>query len=305
MTATAELPMKITRQAPISTWYRVGGRADCLASPSTTEQLVQLFGEGQSVRVLGEGANLLVKDEGVDGIVVSLKQGDFAAVSIDPATHFVIAGAGVDLRRLITFTTKQGLAGLEVLGGIPATVGGAVRMNAGGSFGQICQSIASVTTIDPDGYEREFDAQAIDFGYRCSGLEQHIITRVAFALTPDDPTVVRNRLRECMDYKKRTQPMGERSAGCTFKNPLLLENIADIGAAGARVSAGKLIDRAKCKGLSVGAATVSEHHANFLTTQAGATASDLIELMTCVEQRVFDRFGVKLDREVVVWGRSL
>lgn len=302
--STAATEVTMQRDAPIPTWYRVGGRADLFAAPETAEQLAQVLESEGSVRVLGAGANLLVADDGIDGVVVSLGQGVFTDVGVELDTKLVVAGAGVDLRRLITLTTKQGLAGLEVLGGIPATVGGAVRMNAGGAFGQISQVVARVHALGPDGRERVLRPEQIDFGYRHSGLEDLIITKVAFALVPEDTVAVRDRLRECMDYKKRTQPMGEPSAGCSFKNPMLTETIEDVGAAGGRVSAGKLIDLAGCKGLRVGGAGVSGHHANFFTTTKGATAADIIELMELVERRVYDRFGVGLEREVVVWERN-
>jgi len=301
-TAAAEVTMQ--PNAPIPTWYRVGGRADLLAAPETTDQLVHVLETEGPVRVLGAGANLLVADDGIDGVVVSLGRGVFVDVGIELDTKLVVAGAGVDLRRLITLTTKEGLAGLEVLGGIPATVGGAVRMNAGGAFGQICQVVARVHAIGHDGRERIIRPEQADFGYRHSGLEDLIITKVAFALVPEDAVAVRDRLRQCMDYKKRTQPMGEPSAGCSFKNPMLTETIEDVGAAGGRVSAGKLIDLAGCKGMRVGGAQVSSHHANFFTTTKGATAADIIRLMEQVEGRVFDRFGVRLEREVVVWERT-
>jgi UDP-N-acetylmuramate dehydrogenase len=111
-------------------------------------------------------------------------------------------------------------------------------------------------------------------------------------------------LKEVMAYKKSTQPMGEKSAGCCYRNPTLRGDIDGIAAAGARVSAGMLIDRAGCKGLCVGGARVSEQHANFLTVRAGARAADVISLMERVERRVLDRFGVSLEREVVVWRRE-
>jgi len=294
----------ITQNAPIHTWYKVGGRADALAKPETIEQLAQVLDENETVRVLGEGANLLVADDGVDGVVVSLKNGIFGETQVDPDSHLLVVGAGVDLRRLITLTSNEGLAGLEVLGGIPATVGGAVRMNAGGTFGQIAQAVAHVFVMGPDGRDRLLEAWEIDFGYRHSGLEDEIITRVAFSLTPDDPKAVRDRLRACMDHKGKTQPMGKQSAGCTFKNPLLTSGVKGIGDAGTRVSAGKLIDRAGCKGLGVGGAEVSEHHANFFVTHKGASAADVIALMDEVEGRVYGTFGVRLEREVVVWERS-
>ncbi len=303
MTMATQQPT-IKRNAPIPTWYRVGGRADLFAEPETVEQLAQVIEAEDKVRVLGEGANLLVADDGVDGVVISLKNGIFSEISVDPGSHLLVAGAGVDLRRLITLTSNEGLAGLEILGGIPATVGGAVRMNAGGTFGQIAQSVAHVFVMGRDGRERMLEAWQVDFGYRHSGLEDEIITRVAFALTPEDPKAVRDRLRACMEHKKRTQPMGEQSAGCSFKNPLLISDIRGVGQPGTRVSAGKLIDLAGCKGLRVGGAQVSEHHANFFVTDKGATATDVIALMDQVRTRVFDKFGVELEREVVVWERS-
>jgi UDP-N-acetylmuramate dehydrogenase len=303
MTMTTQQPT-ITHRAPIPTWYRVGGRADKFAKPESIEQLAQIMETNDAVRVLGEGANLLVADDGIDGVVMSLKNGIFGAITVDPASNLLIAGAGVDLRRLITVTTNEGLGGLEILGGIPATVGGAVRMNAGGTFGQIAQSVAHIWVMGSDGRERTLEAWQVDFGYRHSGLEGSVITRVAFALTPEDPKAVRDRLRVCMDHKKRTQPMGEQSAGCTFKNPLLTSPVKGVGEPGMRVSAGKLIDLADCKGLAVGGAQVSEHHANFFVTDKGATAADVISLMELVQGRVFDKFGLQLEREVVVWERS-
>lgn len=176
-------------------------------------------------------------------------------------------------------------------------------MNAGGRFGHISPLVARVEVIDADGSTRRIDAGDIEFGYRRSGLEGQIITGVEFALLPEDPAEVRARLRECMEYKKNTQPLADHSAGCAFKNPVLLTTIEDIGPSGARVSAGRLIDLAGCKGLSVGGAEVSRLHGNFLTARTGARARDLTELMDEVARRVFDRFGVRLEREVVVWSR--
>ena len=130
-----------------------------------------------------------------------------------------------------------------------------------------------------------------------------IVTAVEFGLDPGDAAPLRDRLKECMAYKKASQPMGAASAGCCFKNPTLGEAIEGVGDEGTRVSAGMLIDRAGCKGLRQGGAAVSEAHANFLVTDDGAKARDVIALMERVEARVRDTFGVTLEREVVVWTR--
>lgn len=302
MIVTAAEP-EILSNAPIDTWYRVGGRADRFFVAENAQQLAWAVATGEPVRIVGEGANLLVDDDGIDGFVVSLRSPAFEQITIDPATHLVRAGAGADLRRLITVTSNEGLAGLEVLGGIPASVGGAVRMNAGGKFGQIGACVAYVDVIDGQGRRQRLAGSQIDFSYRSSGLDGLIITEAAFALTPEEPRKVRDRFRECMAYKKRTQPLADRSAGCAFKNPMLLRAIEDVGQAGCRVSAGRLIDLAGCKGLRVGGAEVSPVHGNFLTAGPEGTARDLITLMDEVARRVFDRFGVHIEREVVVWSR--
>ncbi|MBX3321476.1 MAG: UDP-N-acetylmuramate dehydrogenase [Phycisphaeraceae bacterium] len=303
MTCSAET-REVQRDAPISTWFGVGGCADALVVAQSDDDLRWAIETGEPVRVLGEGANLLVADEGVGGIVVSLASDFYKQVEIDPRTHLVHAGAGVDLRRLITLTSNAGLSGLEVLGGIPASVGGAVRMNAGGAFGQICTSIARVHAIDKRGRSRVLEAAEIDFGYRRSGLDEYIITKAEFALLPDDVRAIRARFRACMEKKSVSQPMAASSAGCAFKNPMLIDTLEDIAPAGARVSAGLLIDRSGCKGLRCRGAEVSSVHANFLVAHPGARANDLLVLMLAVEERVFDRFGVRLEREVVVWSRE-
>ncbi|KAA0212637.1 MAG: UDP-N-acetylmuramate dehydrogenase [Leptolyngbya sp. PLA3] len=301
---TMAIEPKIINDAPIPTWYGVGGRADRMIVAESDEQVAWAIGTGEPVRVLGEGANLLVDDVGVDGFVVSLRSPGFDRIEIDPRSHMVKAGAGADLRRLITVTSNAGLAGLEILGGIPASVGGAVCMNAGGKFGQISQLIAGVRVIDQHGCVRRLGVGEIEFGYRCSGLEGLVIVEAEFALVPEEASKVRARFRDYMGYKKETQPLAENSAGCVFKNPTLLESIEGVGPAGSRVSAGRLIDLTGCKGLSVGGAEVSRVHGNFLTARKGACARDLIELMDEVARRVFDRFGVRLEREVVVWSRQ-
>ncbi|MBX3357038.1 MAG: UDP-N-acetylmuramate dehydrogenase [Phycisphaeraceae bacterium] len=290
--------------APIPTWFGVGGGADHLARPVNTGELRRCLEADRSLRILGDGANLLVADEGVGNLVVSLAQGEFAASSIDPAAGRITAGAGVNLPRLILEAAKAGLAGLEGLGGIPATIGGAIVMNAGGTFAQICDVVARVHGLDRSGSPVTLERGDIDFSYRHSGLNDLVVTSVDLRLKRDDPSRVRARLKEVMAYKKKSQPLGDRSAGCVFKNPTLRIEIPNIGVPGARVSAGMLLDKAGCKGMTVGGAAVSSHHANFFTARKGCTAGDMILLIEQARARVADRFGVTLDTEVVIWKRA-
>lgn len=295
--------LEVEAAAPIATWFGVGGRADRLVRPRSTAQLLEAVRLDPALRVVGDGANLLVDDDGVGELVVAFTDPAFTGVEIDARTGRVTAGAGANLPKLILETVRAGLGGLETLGGIPASVGGAVVMNAGGAFGEIGPSVAMVHAVDRRGREVALDRTDIAFAYRKSGLDGLILTSVELALTPGDPAALRTKLKDVMEYKKKSQPMGERSAGCVFKNPTLAREIRDIAPAGARVSAGMLIDRAGLKGLAVGGASVSERHANFVVTRDGATAGQVIELMREVRRRVGDTFGVTLEPEVVIWSR--
>ncbi len=304
MMSTQTPSVQIETDAPIPTWFGVGGTADRLARPTSAEELRQCIELDPDLRVLGDGANLLVDDAGVGELVVDLSQGSFREVAIHDETGFVVAGSGVRLPQLINECVRRGLGGLETLAGIPASVGGAVVMNAGGAFGEIRESVLRVHAMDRAGREHAIDRSHIDFGYRRSRLNHLILTSVEFTLRPGDAETLRKRLRECMEYKKSTQPLKDDSAGCVFKNPTLERDIEGVGGAGQRVSAGMVIDRAGLKGCRVGGAEVSAQHGNFIVTGEGSTARDVIELIALVQERVLATFGVMLEREVVVWERS-
>ncbi len=303
----------IRRNAPIPTWFGVGGGADALATPRSEEELLACLELDPGLRVLGDGANLLVDDAGVGELVVRLREEVFRSAGPlpgregrpDDETVVVRAGAGANLPKLIAEAVRLGLGGLEGLGGVPATIGGALVMNAGGAFGQIADVVRRVFAISRAGDRVTLERSQIPFGYRRSGLGDLVITGCELELHRADPEALRERWKRVMAYKKSTQPMGQPSAGCCYRNPTLARTIGGIGEAGERVSAGMLIDRAGCKGLSVGGARVSEHHANFFTVARDACAGDVLALMAEVERRVLDRYGVSLEREVVVWGRDL
>jgi len=167
-------------------------------------------------------------------------------------------------------------------------------MNAGGAFGDIGQSISRVKVMDPTGEIYNLHRKDLEFGYRRSSICEPLILEVEFELTEAPAGQIRDRVKEIFAYKKSSQPMADKSAGCAFKNPKDQQE-----AQGA--SAGKLIDDAGMKGFGVGGASVSDIHANFIVTHPDATASDVLAVMTAVQESVNKRFGVHLEREVVVW----
>ena len=294
--------------AQLPTWFGIGGGADAFAIPASPAAVGHLLADHHDVRILGDGANLLVDDDGVGGLVLSLSSPAFSHLHIDPRTGHVVAGAGVKLPKLINQTVKQGLAGLETLGGIPATLGGALVMNAGGKFGQIADSVLRVHALDHTGRQVTLERKQIDFDYRHSGLSHLVITHAELQLTPADPESLTRRHLEIMEYKKGSQPLAASSAGCAFKNPTLAIDLANsagpIGRKGQRVSAGMLIDRAGIKGLRIGGASVSPVHGNFIVTDKDAKARHVIDLMDEISHRVLDTFGVQLLPEVVIWKRA-
>jgi UDP-N-acetylmuramate dehydrogenase len=299
---TTSTMLQIDEDAPIATWFKVGGRADRLARPADIDQLRQCLELDPALRVLGDGANLLVDDDGVGELVVSLER--MNRVDWEAGEDLVEVGAGVNLPKFITEAVRRGRAGVGGLGGIPATMGGALVMNAGGAFGQIADVVERVTALDRHGRTVVLARSQIDFGYRHSGLNHLLIVGAALRLPKGDAEALRAKLKEVMAYKRDSQPMADNSAGCCFKNPTLDRDVPGAGAKGQRVSAGKFIDMAGCKGLRIGSASVSERHGNFLTADTGGKARDVILLMEEVERRVRERFGVTLHREVAVWRRT-
>ena len=292
--------------APIGatmTWYAIGGRADTLIRPRNLDALATLVKRchrsGTPLHVLGSGANLLVADEGVDGIVVKLDHDAFTEIKYNAAgdIHAMRAMAGADMAKTLMDATRRGLEGLSQMAGIPASIGGAIRMNAGGAYGAIGEAVESVTCMTRTGEKVTYPASEIKFGYRGTNIPDPIILSATFKLTPTDPIKLRDRVKEIFGYKKSTQPLADHSAGCTFKNPT--DPVTEQ-----RVPAGKLIDETGLKGLSVGGALVSDRHANFIVTNPGATANDVLQLLEMVKRRVYEAKGIELHEEIAIWRRS-
>jgi len=268
---------------------KVGGPALLLAVARDLEDLriaIPFFeGEGMPWLVLGGGTNTLFANGGFGGCVLKLGSG-FSMIHFDEDAA-VLAGASAPLQALVTQAGDEGLAGLECLAGIPGTVGGAVRMNAGTGPGEISGVIEKVQ-IYSDGRVSWREKGKMGFAYRCSGIgRQEVVLAARFRLLRSSPEAVRRAIREHAARRRETQPLGVPSAGCWFRNP-------------GGDSAGRLIDRAGLKGTRSGGASVSKVHANFLVNEGGATAQDFLSLARQVRDSVGSQFGVWLEEEVQV-----
>ena len=238
------------------------------------------------VRILGAGSNVLVRDDGVSGAVVQLVDDSFGEISIEGST--VRVGAGALLSRLISDSVKAELAGLETLSGIPGTVGGALRGNAGGRAGDIGQFVESITVMNVKGEISTRNGDELWFGYRESNIDELMILEASLKLQQGDSDEITRRMRKLWIMKKATQPLSFQSAGCIFKNPRGL-------------SAGALIEQAGLKGIRVGEAEISDRHANFIVTNPGAKSDDVLRLIDLIRSKVSEQFGVDLELEIKIW----
>jgi UDP-N-acetylmuramate dehydrogenase len=272
------------------TWYRLGGPADYFIRPWTPKELKEVVRRCNESRVpihvMGRGSNLLVSDEGVRGAVIRLEGEEFGRTELHGEQ--VTAWAGAELSTLVFDCVEKGLSGIEALTGIPGSIGGAVRMNAGGHFGDIGSVIEAVTLMDLQGNVFEKRKPELIFDYRSVNIRAKFILNAQINLASADPEQIMRTVKESWIYKKNTQPLNTRNCGCVFKNP-------PDGAAGA------LIDRAGLKGFQVGGATVSEKHANFIVAKEGCTTRDVMQLIEAVRQRVRERFDVDLQLELEIW----
>jgi len=289
-------PGRIHADEPLSTHttFRIGGPADFLVEVADRQEVsgvLQLAKREQlPVYILGRGSNLLVSDDGVRGLVLLLA-GEFDQFEVEGLR--VRAGGGYDLPKLAVKIAKQSLGGLEFACAIPGTVGAGLMINAGAHGGEMSQVVSSATVIWPDGREQTLRPEEIGFGYRTSSLQNTsaLVVEVVMDLHHEDPAVIQEHMQHHLNRRRATQPLNLPNAGSIFKNPP-----GDY--------AGRLIEQAGLKGLTVGAAQVSEKHANFIVNLGGATAKDVTILMDRVRKEVQARFGVRLEAEVRIWSYS-
>ena len=278
--------------APFCT-LRAGGKAAALAGPQDVEQLSALLGycrrESLPWRCIGRGSNLLVRDRGFAGILIRL-QGGFATITGEASAGIVIAGGGCLLAELLAHCRRAGLSGLEFLAGIPGSVGGSVRMNAGAFDHCLTESLQRLTILTGDGSVRTMTQGEWKDGYRSftvDGLdmEKTIIAEAEFRMLRSTSEQVGGMMQEFLHLRRAKQPPSMPSAGSFFKNP-----VGDF--------AGRLIEETGLKGECVGGAMVSPVHANFIVNAGGATATDIVCLMRRVQEKVRSKTGIFLEPEV-------
>lgn len=310
---------RLREQADLSktNWFRVGGAAEYLFKPDDAQDLsafLKALPTDIPVTVLGVGSNLIVRDGGIDGVVVKLGRG-FASFSTSPlrgevavsaagggdtVTHntptltlppqgggdYVVVGAGCLDVNVAQYACDQGLAGLEFLVGIPGTIGGAVRMNAGAYGSDMSQVLLEAEIVERNGTIRTLSNAELKFVYRNSALPQGaIVTKAKLKAQAGDKQTIATRMQEISSAREETQPVRSRTGGSTFKNP-------------DGHKAWELIDKAGCRGLTVGGAQVSEKHCNFLINTGNATAADLEALGEEVIRRVREKTGITLEWEI-------
>lgn len=271
-------------------WYGIGGRADYFIQPETTDQLsdaVRRCSENDiPFYVMGFGSNLLISDDGLKAAVIKLQDGQFQKVRFDKEQ--VTAGAGAELSQLVLDCVRKGLSGIEALTGVPGSVGGAIKMNSGGNFGDIGSAVQSVTVMDKNGTVFEKSRPELVFDYRRTNITAPLILNATINLNNAEPDRIMKTVKEIWFYKKNNQPLNTKNCGCIFKNP-------------PAASAGAMIDRAGLKGLKIGAAAVSEKHANFIIAEKGCKSRDVIRLIEVIKQRVKEHSGVELELEIEIW----
>jgi len=287
----------ISINVPMSghTSFKAGGNADLMVVPQDADELKEILkalsDSGYPYMILGNGSNVLVRDGGYHGVMVKMGEG-FADVKVEGTK--VICGAGALLSVAAKAAANAGLTGFEFASGIPGSVGGAVFMNAGAYDGEIKFVLEKVRVISRDGLtDRYVTAEELDMGYRHTALHESgdVVVEAVLALEEGDIDEIKAKIADLTNRRNTKQPVTFPSAGSFFKRPT-------------GYFAGKLVQDAGLKGLTVGGAQVSELHSGFIINKGGATATDIIQLMEIVQQTVMDKFGVMLEPEVRIIGEK-
>jgi len=275
------------------TSLRVGGPVSCLLRPldlAGLQTAVQVLNQNHyPYFILGRGTNLLVQDAGIRAVAISLAEGFSQVECIDPSGR-VTAGAGLRLSRLLRFCLQQSLSGLEFIAGIPGSVGGALRMNAGTHAGEMADVCEAVHLLLSDGALVRLARAQLPFSYRRLELPpSSVVVEAEFLLTPSSREQIRQRIRSLLIVRKEKQPWRLPSAGSVFKNPP-----GDY--------AGRLIEAVGLKGVRIGDAQISPKHANFIINLGQARSRDILALIQLAQEKVSQEFGVQLELEIEVVG---
>jgi len=272
--------------------FRIGGPADGIIFPKNSQELAVLLpwltNEGIPWLVMGGGSNILFDDFGFCGIIINLTH--FSSIQVQG--HLIEADAGISLKRICLHAIRNEMGGMNFALGIPGTLGGAVRMNAGAGGGQMADVIQSIACMTPDGMTHHIEKEALVFSYRNvewrNIANDAIVIQASLKLYPDNRQSIRQDARKKLIYRKTTQPIGCACAGSFFKNP------------SKSLSAGYLIEQAGLKGYQIGDAAVSHRHANFIINKGQATSKDIIALMQDIQEKVKMKFNIHLQPEVKI-----
>lgn len=292
--AMPELRGRLAANAPLAdiTWFRVGGPAQVLFTPADEADLAHFLKNkprNLPVFVIGLGSNLLVRDGGVAGVVIRLSRG-FSEIKVEEGGR-LRAGTAVPDVKVARAAADAGIRGLAFYRGIPGSIGGALRMNAGAHGRETKDCLVGARAVDPDGNIHILSLQDMGFTYRHSAIpETWIFTEATYQGAAGDPAEILKEMDEVADYREKNQPIKERTGGSTFKNP-------------PGHSAWKLVDEAGCRGLRVGGAKVSEMHCNFLINDRQATGEDVERLGETVRARVKATSGITLNWEIIRLGQ--
>jgi UDP-N-acetylmuramate dehydrogenase len=287
---------RLTADAPLApfTWFRVGGPAEVLFSPADEDDLayvLERLPDEVPVTVVGLGSNLIVRDGGVAGVVVRLGGRAFGAIETI-GDHRVSAGAAAPDAQVARAAAEAGIDGLAFLRGVPGSIGGALRMNAGAHGSETRETVVEARGVDRSGARRVFTNAQMGFSYRHSEAPDDVIfTRAIFQGRSGDPVAIKTEMQRITAAREASQPIREKTGGSTFKNPT-------------GHKAWQLIDAAGCRGLVMGDAQVSTLHCNFLINRGGATAADIEALGEEVRRRVKASSAVELEWEIMRLGRA-
>ncbi len=290
---------KFTENAPLGakSWFRCGGNADLLFEPEDIDDLAVFLKEypkSEPILVLGSMANCIIRDGGIRGCVIRLGK---AFSDIQVQGNKIMAGAGALNGSVASAAAKAGISGLEFLSGIPGTIGGALRMNAGAYGAEIKDFLVAAMALDGDGYFTPLDPKNMDMRYRYCGVDQsHIFVGAVFEGGSEDKEILRARLKEIKATRQKTQPISEKTGGSTFANPSVkaLEN----SGLSTDMKAWQLIEEVGGRELEIGGARMSDKHLNFMINTGAASATDLENLGDELIKRVQDKFGLTLHWEI-------
>lgn len=275
------------------TTLRVGGAADIFLEPTSENELAAIvrccLNEGVPTTILGRGSNLLIRDGGIRGVVIRLFQGSF--ISLRDDGECLHSGPGVRLKKLAHFAREKGIGGLEFFEGIPGSLGGALRMNAGAMGKSTFDVLTHVRAMNSEGIICDYRAEEIPATYRsCPFFDTHIALGAELKGVMDAPSTIKKRMEDYSSRRWATQPAAP-SAGCIFKNP-------------DSIPAGKLVEVLGLKGLCYGGAAVSEVHGNFIVNNGQARASDILHLIALIQEKALEEKGIHLETEVTIIGEE-